>query len=143
MRMKRKVFIVCISLLLLVPFGASSMVFDYFGGRNWCAHAECIGKNMSHEEIEKKASTGSLSDITQQDVYVRKVEKLTIRQEELVERELREYDVSPGEVYLVMLGSEIKDFYNMIYIFIRIDSISADGSFNYYKSTMYEWTVEK
>ncbi|MBO7638324.1 MAG: hypothetical protein J6S91_05045 [Treponema sp.] len=126
--MKRKIFIACISILLLVSFGASALVYDNINGLQ--AVAQYMGnKKVTDEQLENVLQEWIKNfDKYMHDykcIYMSTVKKITKAEELIIKRALREYSLSPGDIYFIVVIDE--NTYIMTECYLRIDSVSENG----------------
>ena len=131
--MKRKIFIACISILLLVSFGASALVYDNINGLT--AEAGYMGKNWSDEKLDNMINQMA-KDGVKGFSFVYKIGKLSKAEREIMYRALLQYDLSPGEVYAVTISSYYVP--GPIILYYRVDSFE-NGNIKGCMSDITRW----
>lgn len=134
MKKRNKVISVCALLLLLVHSGAMAEVHAYL--YNLHAEAKYVGKNVSNEQMDEAVAKEVKSGMPGW-TYNGKVGKLSKAEKEIFERALCQYDLSSGDVYLVVIF--LNNYTQAYRVYVRINSVKSDGGFNYYYSEITSW----
>ena len=138
MKMRKKMVLVCVSLLLLVNCGAIAMVHAYLYGLH--ADANYIGKNISDGQIDT-LNTQVINKGAPSMVYMGKVGKLSNPETEIMMRALGQYDITPGEVYYIFIMNE--NTATALVFYVRVDSISGNGTYDGYMSDIARWRISR
>ena len=138
MKIRKKMFLVCTVFLFLINCGAIAMVHAYLYGLH--ADANYIGKNISDGQIDTLI-TQVINKGAPGMAYMGKVGKLSNPETEIAGRALGQYDITPGEVYYIFIINENTS--TALNFYMRVDSISGNGTYNGYMSDIARWKINR